>query len=306
MMRLSEIFAGPDGSSEALGTVTSLREGYWEAGRENAPQVVIEDCSGRCSLLVPTNLVSLLGELEVGSIIRFAADFKGHVAWLGGWIRGWEVIKTEDLLNVAGVQAISRCPESARASLLALADAVDEMTVPAVRDAVNGVLSVSMPELLKAGASWEHHHCEPGGLLSHTVEVALLARDEAGECFPDEPWRVEVVFLLAIIHDVAKAHVQRADRGNAFVRAAWHQLGSMVIASPALIRLGEAHPPAGAVAGTALRWLLLGKQYRRDSHCPEGEIVRQADMTSARRYNCRKSAANHAANDDRFDVAVNQ
>ncbi len=80
----------------------------------------------------------------------------------------------------------------------------------------------------------------------------------------------------------------------------------MALASPILMRLGEAHPPAGAVAGTVLRWLLQEKIYRRDFPCPEGEIIRQADMTSARRYNCRKSSVHKAANDDRFDVAVSQ
>lgn len=305
MMRISKVAEAATGEYQVVGTLISIRESEWNRVNFRSPQLQVEDCSGRACVLVPRDLQGRLHELAVGQVVRLVANFKTHDWGLGGLARSWDVLPDGDVPNVVAAQPVSRCPVAARDSLAALADAIEEMANPAIRDAVNQVLANAMPELLHAGASWSHHHSESGGLLQHTVEVALLARDEARECFPDEPWRVEAVFLLAIIHDLAKAQVQRADRGNAFIRSARHELGSMALASPVLMELAEAHPPAGAVAGTVLRWLLQEKVYRRDFPCPEGEIIRQADMTSARRYNCLKKAADRAANDDHFDIAVN-
>lgn len=306
MMRISKVATAAAGEYEVVGTLISIRESEWNGENYRSPQLQVEDCSGRACVLVPRDLEGQLDQLAVGQVIRLVANFKTHDWGLGGLVRSWIALSNEAVPNLAAAQPVSRCPVSVRDSLVDLADAIDEMEVPIIRDSVNHVLGDAMPELLHAGASWSHHHSEAGGLLKHTVEVALLARDEARECFPDEPWRVEAVFLLAIIHDLAKAHVQRADRGNAFIRAARHELGSVALASSVLMRLAELHPPAGAVAGTVMRWLLQEKVYRRDFPCSEGEIIRQADMTSARRYICRKSVADKAANDDHFDIAVNQ
>lgn len=305
-MRISKVADAAVGEYEVVGMLISIRESEWNGENYRSPQLQVEDCSGRACVLVPRDLEGQLDRLAVGQIIRMVANFKTHDWGLGGLVRSWIVLPNEAVPNLAAAQPVSRCPEPVRHFLVELADAIDEMEVPAIRNSVNHVLADAMPELLHAGASWSHHHSEAGGLLKHTVEVALLARNEARECFPDEPWRVEVVFLLAIIHDLAKGHIQRVDRGNAFIRAARHELGSMAMASPVLMQLAEAHPPAGAVAGTVLRWLLQEKVYRRDFPCPEGEIIRQADMTSVRRYICRKSMADKAANDDHFDIAVNQ
>ncbi|MEN8719221.1 MAG: HD domain-containing protein [Oceanococcaceae bacterium] len=303
-MRISEIANMPGEGMPFTASIVETRAGQWTEGWLQAPVVRVEDCSGRAGLLLPRMLEHRLPELVSGAVIAGTADFV-HYGWgLGGWLRQWQVMEACTVPNIMAVQPVSRCPDGARAALLDLSNAIDALQTAAVRDAVNGMLMTVLPELLTAGASYQYHHAGAGGLLEHTVETALLARDEARECFPAEPWRVDTVFLLALMHDIAKAHVQRADAGNPVIKSAHHEIGSMALAAPVLMRLGDAHPQAGRLAGTVLRWMLKGKLYMPDFACPEGEIIRMADQTSVRRDRCRRPAL-VSANDDHFAIAVN-
>lgn len=289
-MRIFDIASAPEQGLAFTATIVGMQASHWTDNRLHAPVVRFEDCSGRAGLLIPQPLESRLSELVNRVVIQGIGDFVSYEWGLGGWLRQWKVAEPEVLSNALAAQPISACPEDSRPALLDLANAIDKLQTAAIRAVVNDVLSGVMPELLTASASYSHHHSGVGGLLRHTAEVALMAWAEAHICFPSEPWRAETVFLAALMHDLAKAHVQGATPPNPLMKSAHHEIGSMLLAAPCLLQLGEAHPSAGALMGTILRWLLHGRAYIAKFPCPEGEIIRAADHASVRRDRCLRPA----------------
>ncbi len=126
-------------------------------------------------------------------------------------------------------------------------------------------------------ASAKHHHCYPGGLAEHSLEVAQSVYAASG-CFPEhERWLAAVAGLLHDLGKVRSFHPDGSRTETGYLVS--HELLGLELALPALAQL-DTHWPDGA---NALRylfdWMLRPKQQR--PLMPIALSIRQADVMSA-------------------------
>jgi hypothetical protein len=98
--------------------------------------------------------------------------------------------------------AALRCAEL----ILDLKDLAAEAALNAVW--VDEDIELFLSMALEFGASTNHHHFEPGGLVRHSLEVAFLALQDVKTWFPDPEVRY-LAFVLALFDDVGKVFCYR-------------------------------------------------------------------------------------------------
>ncbi len=152
-------------------------------------------------------------------------------------------------------------------------------------------------------ASLANHHAALGGLLKHTVEVGVIARQIAKTCGGD--WNVTLAGVL--LHDIGKLEAYRWD-GPFEMTVAGSLLGHVVLGALMLDRRldEEEEPPLNDEQRLSLQHLVLSHHGELEFGSPvrpmtlEAEVLHQADQASAATANlgaALKDAANFAEGD---------
>jgi 3'-5' exoribonuclease len=134
-------------------------------------------------------------------------------------------------------------------------------------------------------ASIAGHHAALGGLLKHTVEVAVIARAITRAAGADQ----DLVLAGVLLHDIGKLDAYRWDGVFAYTDAG-HLVGHVVLGALALDRrLAEcATPPCSDAERAVLHHLILAHHGRLEYGSPvtpmtlEAEVLHWADNASAK------------------------
>ena len=169
----------------------------------------------------------------------------------------------------------SACPSVAHAALEGLVALCDALTVPDLRRLVDDVFADERlwPGFVAARASKNHHHARPGGLLMHSVDVALRCQDQCRGLTLHE---AELVVVAGLLHDIGKVrtvgtHGARPPLGH------WvhHEALTLELLAPHLQVLDERWPEGAAALRHCLTWYAV--KPNGFSHFVGADILRAAD-----------------------------
>lgn len=150
---------------------------------------------------------------------------------------------------------------------------------PALQDFLLNVLG--QPDIgcgfFSRPASASHHHCYPGGLAQHSLEVARSVYAVSG-CFDEhERWLAAVAGLL---HDLGKVRTFYPDgRRTEVGHLITHELIGFELIGPALSKLDDSWPDGANMLRYLFDWLLHPRQQR--PMLPIALTIKQADVMSA-------------------------
>lgn len=140
-------------------------------------------------------------------------------------------------------------------------------------------------------ASREHHHCWPGGLAEHSLEVArgvlrVLPDDE-------EPQIAWLTSCAELVHDIGKTRTHQAN-GNytPLGHVLDHDLLTLEILAPALAKLDQRWPEGGRILRYQLT-LKLRPDHAKRPMIPAGIILLALDRYSAAMDACRQAFDGH-------------
>ncbi|HFD86929.1 MAG TPA: HD domain-containing protein [Gammaproteobacteria bacterium] len=195
-------------------------------------------------------------------------------------LREWTPLSPEK----AGVPALPRSWAIHPGDLVQLVHQVASIRHPSLQGLMHALLGNAQRAwaYLRAPASLNHHHNEPGGLLRHSLEVV----DHLMGLWPGNAPALERDLLITagLLHDIGKTWVYRRTEGYTDLgQVLHHDALTLEILGP---YLGNIDP---TLANT-LRHLLCRSE--RASHYPRSALkaaLQQADALSAEHY-CQRQA----------------
>ncbi len=144
---------------------------------------------------------------------------------------------------------------------------------------------------LKAPASRNYHHSEPGGLLAHSLEVAknVLVMTEANE--PEMPWELqELGFVAGLLHDIGKTYTYDTwGKPTATARLCDHADLTLEACAYGLAYLDRVDPDAALALRHIWTCASPGARYGATPAMTLARYVRDADAQSAMADNQRKA-----------------
>lgn len=158
------------------------------------------------------------------------------------------------------------------------------LPVGGVRQFVQGLLMDKpfITAFYRGKASHHHHHDYAGGLLEHSVEVALTSQMLC-EQYQLDSRTADIAFLGGLLHDVGKLYLYYNSESGQGICSSHEALNFMQL-EPYLVPL-MAQDPRAFEALTACLSASVGKQHIQ--YMPE-TIVKMADRLSAEVYHWRR------------------
>ncbi len=238
-------------------------------------QVHLSDFSGEAHVLIAPAIQDRAHELKSGMVIQADIEPRAFGTLVGGILHSWSLGEIPE--NIARVLPHAQCPSAVHASLQKLVDLIDRISVPAARRCLADILEECSSQFLTAMGGWKYHHNYAGGLLAHSVSVALLAEENARRIHPNDSARVDVIIVAALLHDIGKAlQVQKGPRG-AVTTVLRHEPLALPMTFHAINRMGKEWPDGASRLTEILSWLALPKIFRRQF--PDAQLVHHADAT---------------------------
>ena len=153
------------------------------------------------------------------------------------------VIGEVSQLNSARLVPRLYVPYRGRAALQQLVGIIDRLKSSALRDIANSVFANHdvMKAFVRCGASWNHHHNYPGGLISHSVEVAECAAINAIALNQDQ-LSVEVSIVSGLLHDFGKVAFQGNLKQVGGCTMPTHEIATLELIKPVLNRFAAQYP----------------------------------------------------------------
>lgn len=239
-------------------------------------KVKLADYSGEASLLVAPPIVGAAEQLREGDIIEASIRPKVLSHMPGGTLTGFQQVNPGEVANIARLVPQSACPSVAHASLATLVDLINRIDHTDVAGLLSAVLNDCYKGFVRAQGGWEYHHAFPGGLIVHTVNVAVETERQALLVYPHDRHRVDVLVTGAIFHDLGKA-IQVIRGPKHPVRSVFrHELLTLQMLDEPLIKFGDAWPGGGRLLAEILVWLAESPASRKKGH--DAEIIHHADI----------------------------
>ena len=111
-----------------------------------------------------------------------------------------------------------------------------------------------------SSASHKHHHAKPGGLLIHSVDCALMAKQLA--VMRMGPSEAEVTIVAALLHDIGKTRTHTASRSqNVMGQCVSHESIGLEILAPYLKALDNEWETGAHLLRHILGWDRAGQRF---------------------------------------------
>lgn len=238
--------------------------------KTNDSDTVFEACPLSPSLSLPCELKCL----DVVEITALDTLFQGR-----------RVVDIVSILRVASTASgLSLVPTSVFCPLVGgvaeLQALVKGLTIHPLQQFVEEVLSdiETATAFLSRPASFSFHHCEPGGLLRHSLDVANIVSALPGLSQVDR----EVALVGAIFHDLGKIRTYSENRHMSTLgRLVAHDDLTLEICASALKTLDRRWPEGAAALRHVWTCASPGARYGIASKSVAADAVRLADGFSA-------------------------
>ena len=216
----------------------------------------VADYSGVATLRWWCNWESLLVRYpDVGHVVEAVVSHRsldGRL-WLDSdWV---DPVREEDLFwGGPAFLPRSKVPETAHPTLEKLVTIFNGIHDDAIRGFLGRILTDPdiWPRFIRCRASARHHHCQPGGLLVHSVGVA----DRCLACSHGLERRMQdILIAAALLHDVGKLEtVGEGPKRPLLARWVHHEAITLEILAPHLRWLDGEWPKGGALLRHCLTW----------------------------------------------------
>jgi len=163
-------------------------------------------------------------------------------------------------------------------STLNLLHLTESITMDPLKDFVREVITDRslMKDFIQIPASKRHHHSFPGGLFSHSLEVALLTRQTVKSLSGVSINEMEVAMVAALFHDIGKTKTLGMESHTDLGRLMDHEQFTLALLIPHLERLSEVWPKGY----DALQYLLTWKESMGLCRFVSGNAIKMADRLS--------------------------
>ena len=198
-----------------------------------------------------------------------------------------------DLAHLPALQTLPRTSCSKPEALDQLIAAVRSLESTSLQVFIKRVLERRdrLEVFLKAPASMNYHHNDPGGLLVHSLEVAqnVLGMIRINE--PEMPRRLqEVGFVAGLLHDIGKTYTYDTQgRPTAAAQLCDHADLTLEACAYVLAYLDKADPDAALALRHIWTCASPGARYGATPAMTMARYVRDADAQSAMADNQRKA-----------------
>lgn len=199
------------------------------------------------------------------------------------------VLETHEVSNAAALLCRDDCPSAAQPALAKLVALNETLDPPALRGFLNRVLLDDRigPALLHCKASLGHHHSEPGGLLSHSIQVMEIAADMAGDRLTD--MERSIVQVAGLLHDLGKLRAVGSGRVRpVHYKLLRHETQTHRLLEPHLEWLRAQAPDMTAGLDYILDYLSQRRSERGFAEFLGAELIACADQMSAALTNNRR------------------
>ena len=149
----------------------------------------------------------------------------GHILTL------WRI--SQDNYDLADLLSLNFSPQPELAPRL---EAIcRSITHPSLRRFLNHLFAdVSLVKhFFSIGASWHHHHADPGDLLRHSIEAAEYVIRVLSES-PLHPLIIQCSILAALLHDIGKVSTHGKVDGPTIFQSQDHEAAGILMLSPHL------------------------------------------------------------------------
>jgi len=248
-------------------------------------QLRLSDYSGSLEVGYEPARATTVPLLRPGQIVRAELSIRkanngaGPIA-----ICSMKQLSVSEIANAARLMPLDRCPKPAVAALHDLIDCVDRLRHDSVRDCANHLIDQHHEGLLRARASWNHHHGFPGGLLVHTVATMKVAESMACHVYPHDRGRVELIMLGALLHDLGKIRTHGGGMRSSLDSVLRHEWLGIELARDALVNFGRAWPMGATEVVNMLEWMCTDPERRKKGPNCDAEIIHFADVLDVKRH----------------------
>lgn len=163
-------------------------------------------------------------------------------------------------------------------SVLNLFKLTESIKMIPLRMFVRGLLAdqMLMHAFVQIPASKRHHHSFPGGLLSHSLEVALITRQTVQSLSEVSTNEMEVAMVAGLLHDIGKTKTLGMKSHTNFGRLIDHEQFTLSLLAPHLDKLTQYWVQGSEV----LQYLLTWKDSMGICRFVSGNAIKMADHLS--------------------------
>lgn len=197
-------------------------------------------------------------------------------------VQSMRTLEAHEVVNAAALLPWGTCPVAARPALAKLVAFVADLQPKMLQQFMQRVLLDPRVAsgLTTCKASQRNHHCQPGGLLIHSIEVVEIATDMVRSRL--DPVEYGITQVAALLHDLGKLRAV----GSGTVRPihyllASHESQTVRMLDPHLEWLRARAPEIAAGLNYTLEYLAQPAATRGRAKFVVAQLVSAADRMSA-------------------------
>jgi 3'-5' exoribonuclease len=202
MEKAKKKFVGDIAAGDGISEIFVLAEKNMAHKRDGNPflNVVLADNSGQIKGVVWDNVAQIASGVSAGDFVRVTAQAGEYRGMLQLVVKSMSAVSAVDVAPEDFLPASTRDADKMFERLKALTDSI---TAPALRSLMDACWNDAdlVRRFKRAPAAKKMHHAYLGGLIEHTLSMALLADKVAGHYSGVDR---DLLIVGAVLHDMGK------------------------------------------------------------------------------------------------------
>lgn len=259
--------------------ILAVHDGWNHARNMPCVRIELADWTGAASVIAPPALLPTVRTLKRGDLVESTLRPRVLDRRFGGTLASIRTIAPSTVSNIAALMPAQLCPAAAVPALAQLVRLLQSVRNDDLREFVNVVLDRHHVDFLRAQAGWKYHHDYPGGLLVHSVDVAIESARTAKRIYAHGPDELIQLYLVGgLLHDFGKTLQLHRGRQQSVISSTPHEILTLQMLHTDLLTLSGRWPAGADLLNNIFIWLATSVERRRRGQ--PGELVHLADVTS--------------------------
>jgi 3'-5' exoribonuclease len=202
MEKTKKKFVGDIAAGDGISDVFALAEKSLSHKRDGNPflNVVLADNSGQVKGVVWDNVAQIASGVNAGDFVRVTAQAGEYRGMLQLVVKSMSAVSAAEVTPEDFLPASSRDTDKMFERLKALTDTIESPSLRSLMDACWSDADL-VQRFKRAPAAKKMHHAYLGGLIQHTLSMALLADKVAGHYSGVDR---DLLIVGAVLHDMGK------------------------------------------------------------------------------------------------------
>ena len=202
MEKTKKKFVGDIAAGDGISDIFALAEKSMSHKRDGNPflNVVLADNSGQIKGVVWDNVAQIASDVNAGDFVHVTAQAGEYRGMLQLVVKSMSAVSAAEVAPEDYLPASSRDTEKMFERLKALTDTIASPSLRSLMDACWNDTDLVL-RFKRAPAAKKMHHAYLGGLIQHTLSMALLADKVAGHYSGVDR---DLLIVGAVLHDIGK------------------------------------------------------------------------------------------------------